>query len=301
MPAGSSCIAKYTTDPLVVAQSIDWSDFMERGSGQQDSCCTVSMMIYANLVVILRLYLLPQCARTGWNLPYVAGIGWLFYFVSPKWHLAFANECRPPCIRIWLESVISGYRSVSTTRTLRKDCRAVRPPILGHQIARSYTDTCHSWLTRVFAWFDTAPCKTMSSGGYKWVISAGVAVCFLTFALYFVTQWCPRVVRYPEEPGNGPSEAMAAIQRAEYDTLARPARTLPAWMARLPDHWPVARVTMPGSHDTMALHGGVVRQCQSWPLHRWVRLPSNLSYKWAPNLETYNLAVVFAQSIEAMS
>jgi 1-phosphatidylinositol phosphodiesterase len=37
----------------------------------------------------------------------------------------------------------------------------------------------------------------------------------------------------------------------------------PDWMGRLPDSTPLGRISIPGTHDSMALHGGIAYQAQS--------------------------------------
>ncbi|CAN9503696.1 unnamed protein product [Ophioblennius macclurei] len=58
----------------------------------------------------------------------------------------------------------------------------------------------------------------------------------------------------------------AAIQRPDYDDTPYPEFLNPAWMAGVPDDLPLSEVTMPGTHNTIALYGGIYSECQSWTL-----------------------------------
>lgn len=42
-------------------------------------------------------------------------------------------------------------------------------------------------------------------------------------------------------------------------------------MASIPDDRPLSEVTMPGTHNTMALYGGVYAECQTWSLASQLR------------------------------
>ncbi|XP_028820176.1 uncharacterized protein LOC114770419 isoform X1 [Denticeps clupeoides] len=57
-----------------------------------------------------------------------------------------------------------------------------------------------------------------------------------------------------------------AIQRPDYDDTATPEFLNPSWMAHLPDNRSISEVTMPGTHNTMALYGSPLAECQSWTL-----------------------------------
>ncbi|XP_056154768.1 1-phosphatidylinositol phosphodiesterase [Lampris incognitus] len=57
-----------------------------------------------------------------------------------------------------------------------------------------------------------------------------------------------------------------AIQRPDYDDTSYPEFLNPSWMAGVPDSWPLSEVTLPGTHNTMALYGGALAECQSWSL-----------------------------------
>lgn len=57
-----------------------------------------------------------------------------------------------------------------------------------------------------------------------------------------------------------------AIQRLDYDDTPNPEFLNPSWMASIPDDQLLSEVTMPGTHNTMALYGGVYAECQTWSL-----------------------------------
>jgi hypothetical protein len=38
------------------------------------------------------------------------------------------------------------------------------------------------------------------------------------------------------------------------------------WMRSLPDSTPLSAISIPGTHDSAALHGGLAAQCQSWTI-----------------------------------
>ncbi|XP_029920050.1 uncharacterized protein LOC115368182 isoform X2 [Myripristis murdjan] len=58
----------------------------------------------------------------------------------------------------------------------------------------------------------------------------------------------------------------SAIQRPDYDDTSSPEFLNYSWMAAIPDSWPLSEITMPGTHNTMALYGGALAECQSWSL-----------------------------------
>lgn len=62
-----------------------------------------------------------------------------------------------------------------------------------------------------------------------------------------------------------------AIQRPDYDDSSSPEFLNPSWMAGIPDGFLLSDVTMPGTHNTMALHGGHIAECQSWTLASQLR------------------------------
>lgn len=62
-----------------------------------------------------------------------------------------------------------------------------------------------------------------------------------------------------------------ATQRPDYDDTSNPEVLNPAWMANIPDDRLLSEVTMPGTHNTMALYGGVYAECQSWSLASQLR------------------------------
>ncbi|XP_076863857.1 1-phosphatidylinositol phosphodiesterase [Brachyhypopomus gauderio] len=63
----------------------------------------------------------------------------------------------------------------------------------------------------------------------------------------------------------------SALQRPDYDDTPTPEFLYPSWMADIPDTRPLSEVTMPGTHNTMALYGGTLAQCNSWSLDRQLR------------------------------
>ncbi|XP_057684032.1 1-phosphatidylinositol phosphodiesterase [Corythoichthys intestinalis] len=67
------------------------------------------------------------------------------------------------------------------------------------------------------------------------------------------------------------SRCWGAIQRPDYDDTDSPEFLNPSWMASIPDERPLSELTMPGSHNTMALYGGVYAECQTWSLELQLR------------------------------
>ncbi|XP_049606566.1 1-phosphatidylinositol phosphodiesterase [Syngnathus scovelli] len=67
------------------------------------------------------------------------------------------------------------------------------------------------------------------------------------------------------------SLSWGAIQRPDYDDTATPEFLNPSWMASIPDERPLSELTMPGTHNTMALYGGVYAECQTWSLDLQLR------------------------------
>ncbi|XP_042632304.1 1-phosphatidylinositol phosphodiesterase-like isoform X1 [Cyprinus carpio] len=57
-----------------------------------------------------------------------------------------------------------------------------------------------------------------------------------------------------------------AIQTPDYDDTSTPEILNPSWMATIPDVYSLSDVTMPGTHNTMALYGGSLAECNSWSL-----------------------------------
>eukprot|EP00933_Yihiella_yeosuensis_P019415 TRINITY_DN15746_c0_g1_i1.p1 TRINITY_DN15746_c0_g1~~TRINITY_DN15746_c0_g1_i1.p1 ORF type:complete len:500 (+),score=89.13 TRINITY_DN15746_c0_g1_i1:110-1609(+) len=45
-----------------------------------------------------------------------------------------------------------------------------------------------------------------------------------------------------------------------------PSKAKPAWMAQIPDERKLTEIFVPGTHETMALHGSVAAQCNTWTL-----------------------------------
>lgn len=62
-----------------------------------------------------------------------------------------------------------------------------------------------------------------------------------------------------------------AIQRPDYDDTPNPEFLNPAWMASIPGNRLLSEITMPGTHNTMALYGGVYAECQTWSLASQLR------------------------------
>ncbi|XP_040904795.1 uncharacterized protein LOC121188918 [Toxotes jaculatrix] len=58
----------------------------------------------------------------------------------------------------------------------------------------------------------------------------------------------------------------AAIQRPDYDDTPNPEFLNPSWMASIPDDRLLSAITMPGTHNAMALYSGVYAECQTWSL-----------------------------------
>ncbi|XP_012730757.2 1-phosphatidylinositol phosphodiesterase isoform X1 [Fundulus heteroclitus] len=65
--------------------------------------------------------------------------------------------------------------------------------------------------------------------------------------------------------------SFGAIQRPDYDDTPNPEFLNPSWMASIPDDQPLSAITMPGTHNTMALYGGVYAECQTWSLASQLR------------------------------
>ncbi|XP_071374514.1 1-phosphatidylinositol phosphodiesterase-like [Centroberyx affinis] len=63
----------------------------------------------------------------------------------------------------------------------------------------------------------------------------------------------------------------SGVQRPDYDDTSSPEFLNPSWMAGIPDGRPLSEVTMPGTHNTMALYGGAFAECQSWSLASQLR------------------------------
>ncbi|KAK7139333.1 hypothetical protein R3I93_016466 [Phoxinus phoxinus] len=57
-----------------------------------------------------------------------------------------------------------------------------------------------------------------------------------------------------------------AVQTPDYDDTSTPEILNPSWMAIIPDVYSLSDVTMPGTHNTMALYGGSLSECNSWSL-----------------------------------
>ncbi len=57
-----------------------------------------------------------------------------------------------------------------------------------------------------------------------------------------------------------------AIQTPDYDDSSTPEILNPSWMDTIPDVYSLSDVMMPGTHNTMALYGGTLAECNSWSL-----------------------------------
>uniref|UniRef100_A0A3Q3M994 Uncharacterized LOC113126610 n=1 Tax=Mastacembelus armatus TaxID=205130 RepID=A0A3Q3M994_9TELE len=62
-----------------------------------------------------------------------------------------------------------------------------------------------------------------------------------------------------------------AIQRPDYDDTRNPEFLNPSWMTNIPDDQSLSEVTMAGTHNSMALYGGVYAECQTWSLPSQLR------------------------------
>ena len=67
------------------------------------------------------------------------------------------------------------------------------------------------------------------------------------------------------------SVSSGALQRPDYDDTPTPEFLNPSWMADIPSSRPLSEITMPGTHNTMALYGGGLAECQSWSLPHQLR------------------------------
>ncbi|XP_073703109.1 1-phosphatidylinositol phosphodiesterase-like [Garra rufa] len=54
-------------------------------------------------------------------------------------------------------------------------------------------------------------------------------------------------------------------------TLNLPANYKIGWMETLDDNKPISDITIPGTHDSLALHGGPMAECQAWSLEDQLR------------------------------
>ncbi|KAA0710126.1 hypothetical protein E1301_Tti016663 [Triplophysa tibetana] len=62
------------------------------------------------------------------------------------------------------------------------------------------------------------------------------------------------------------SRGDGAIQTPDYDDTSTPEILNPSWMSTIPNTYPLSDVTIPGTHNTMALYGGSLAECNSWTL-----------------------------------
>ncbi|XP_075434323.1 1-phosphatidylinositol phosphodiesterase-like [Ascaphus truei] len=60
-------------------------------------------------------------------------------------------------------------------------------------------------------------------------------------------------------------------QTPAFDRTETPSLAWRDWMSLLPDNLPLASLSIPGTHDTMALFGGPLAECQSWSLDNQFR------------------------------
>ncbi|XP_061597778.1 1-phosphatidylinositol phosphodiesterase isoform X2 [Cololabis saira] len=63
----------------------------------------------------------------------------------------------------------------------------------------------------------------------------------------------------------------SAIQRPDYDDTPNPEFLNPSWMSSIPDEQLLSEVSMPGTHNAMAVYGGVYAECQTWSLASQLR------------------------------
>ncbi|XP_077599629.1 1-phosphatidylinositol phosphodiesterase [Stigmatopora nigra] len=61
-------------------------------------------------------------------------------------------------------------------------------------------------------------------------------------------------------------QVRGAIQGPDYDDTPSPEFLNPSWMSTIPDERLLSELSIPGTHDTMSLFGGVYAECQTWPL-----------------------------------
>jgi 1-phosphatidylinositol phosphodiesterase len=59
---------------------------------------------------------------------------------------------------------------------------------------------------------------------------------------------------------------MGNSQRRDYDTTPNTQYKWPNWMSLVPDDYPVERLSIPGTHNSLSFYGGFIIQCQSWSL-----------------------------------
>ncbi len=50
------------------------------------------------------------------------------------------------------------------------------------------------------------------------------------------------------------------------ETLHLPANYTTGWMETLDDEKFISDITLPGTHESLALHGGFIAECQAWSL-----------------------------------
>uniref|UniRef100_A0A8C4QJ93 Phosphatidylinositol-specific phospholipase C X domain-containing protein n=1 Tax=Eptatretus burgeri TaxID=7764 RepID=A0A8C4QJ93_EPTBU len=68
---------------------------------------------------------------------------------------------------------------------------------------------------------------------------------------------------------HNPEHVITSLYKTQnhyFDNTDKPEFTNPDWMADILDEKSITEISLPGTHDTMALYGGIVVQCQSWTL-----------------------------------
>ncbi|KAL0962241.1 hypothetical protein UPYG_G00337530 [Umbra pygmaea] len=70
----------------------------------------------------------------------------------------------------------------------------------------------------------------------------------------------------------------SAVQRPGYDDSPSPEFFNQSWMASIPDSLLLSQITMPGTHNSMALYGGALAECQSWSLGSQLRVGRGASW-----------------------
>ncbi|XP_077991778.1 1-phosphatidylinositol phosphodiesterase-like [Glandiceps talaboti] len=60
----------------------------------------------------------------------------------------------------------------------------------------------------------------------------------------------------------------SSTRATSYSSSKWPKVVHPNWMSNLSDDLSVAKLSIPGTHDTMSFYGGASTQCQTWPLKK---------------------------------
>ncbi|KIL68537.1 hypothetical protein M378DRAFT_71215 [Amanita muscaria Koide BX008] len=68
------------------------------------------------------------------------------------------------------------------------------------------------------------------------------------------------------------------MSKAQFKVLVIPKRDTTNFLALLPDHLPLSSVLLPGTHDTMALYGWPVSQCQSLSTPLMIQLCAGIRF-----------------------